>query len=222
MEVSSMTATNSRKELLDEKVPFERIAVNNEIKISDIIMEKYSISHLRDYFGIQFQNEYLVLDKDDNACFRNLSQAHQVFPIQCMRHSRDQYYTVYQVLEGGFYYIFWDTPANKFDEPSVYFAAYFFKIPEAREFDVLKAGVSTADDVHQIDANFYLSFLMSSGIRSYSLLKDGTIMKIEYNRVEELEKRSDLLFKGGKIIKRETSIFAAILSKDLDDLLVLS
>lgn len=96
------------------------------------------------------------------------------------------YYTVYKVNEGGFFYVFWsllddtndDNPTDKsFNDAQVYFAAYLKSLRKADGFDSIKAGISTAWDVSEIDQAIELSFLFSSGVRSFSLLEDGSKSK---------------------------------------------
>ena len=185
-------------------------------EIDRILTQKYNISDLNNYFEGKNANELVFTGSSQNLHFNDVNQH---FPIEVIR---PEGYSVYAVDQGGYYYVFWSklhiSNQNLVeDNPFVYFTAYLPSSKEAGAFDSLKAGVSTADDVALIDPSVELTFLMSSGIYSYSFLNKDSVMQIEYTYSGEFKSRSDLIVKNKTVLAREIapSRFASILLKDL-------
>lgn len=194
--------------------------------LTDILTKTYELQELKDALGQTPPNETLAYGKSDNTIGLTISNINEKFPIECLRKNG---YSVYKISTGGYFYVFWMKSFNPFPEDksnfepdaTVYFTAYLSpsSLRKATDFVSIKEGVSTAEDVSQIDPAFELSFLMSSGIRSYSLLVDGSIMEIWYENNGQIESRKDLVVKSKNVLSKGSSLAASklanILSKDL-------
>lgn len=201
---------------------FQEFVADDSKALSDSLTNAYSLQELRTFFSDCSVNEDIGFGKSDNVTTFTISEVNQQFPIEVLRTNG---YTVYRVDEGGYFYVFWsesfsaDSDAENPErlEPIVYFTAYLSSPMETDAFDVLEDGVSTAQDVYLIDESFELSFLVSNGIYSYSILDDNSIMQIEYISGSEIKDRNDLTVKGKTVCPRETvqSSLASILSEDL-------
>ena len=106
-------------------------------------------------------NENLGFDKGTKII--TLNQVNQTFPIECLRTSGDHFYTIYKVLEGGFFYVFWcealtnNTDENDENNVCVYFSTYLNSLKDKNDFKNLKEG-DTAQDVYEIDPSLEISF----------------------------------------------------------------
>lgn len=202
--------------------------VDNQ-KPLESITKTYELQELREFFGQIPPNESSMYSSSDDYNKLRINQVNEKFPIECIRlNGMIGYYTVYKVNEGGYFYVFWsllDDPNQDYDsdlkpiDAQVYFAAHLLSLKKANDFDSIKAGKSTAEDVSKIDPAFELSFLFSSGIRSFSLLEDGSIMMIMYEDSDHIESRKDLIVKSKKIYSKDNflggSYLSCILSSDL-------
>ena len=199
---------------------FNGFIVDNNLQLSDLKLPEYPIEELQAFFGNLFSNESPFCSYDGYRTL-TISEVDRRFPIRCLRYN-EGYYTVYKVREGGFYYVFWSGTISTIDEPlepDVYFAAHLSSLPTVEDFNVLKEGVSSADNVSHIDPAIELNFMLSCGMFSYSLLHDLSVIEVEY-KWNKLERRSDLIYIGKEIIKRENacSRYRTILLKDLQEL----
>jgi hypothetical protein len=206
---------------------FKGFIADNELKLSDLELPEYYIEELKSFFGVLFCNEAPICSYD-NYCTLTISEVDKRFPVRCLRYNKG-YYTIYKVREAGFYYVFWgkrfesnsyySLDTSKPLEPQVYFAAYFSSLPTIENFKDLKEGVSSAEDVFHIDPAFELNFAISRGVFSYSLLRDGSILEIEY-KYKRLNRRNDLIFMGKEVKKRERALseFRFILSEDFQEI----
>lgn len=187
--------------------------------IADSLTKEYSIKELKDFFGQTSANERLLFDGKDNDKSLTIIDVNEKFPIEILRKNG---YTVYKVKEGGYFYVFWwsayDFSDHKFlSDASVYFTAHLTSLKKAEDFDSLKIGVSTAQDVAEIDPAMELNFLMSSITPSYSLLEDGRIIEICYSLKDNATSRSDMIVEKMEILSKDNSPskLAVILQKDL-------
>lgn len=191
--------------------------MNKNAAMDSSLTKKYDLSDLKSYFYGKNANE--------PAVFRGASQTlkfndvNKHFPVEVVRPGG---YSVYAVNQGGYYYVFWSKDQINEDNivkenPFVYFSAYLPSSKDLSEFESLKEGISTAKDVEKIDPSFELSFLMSSGVFSYSFLNDDSILEIKYDVLEECDGYDDLIVKEITVISRNIapSGYSAILSKDL-------
>lgn len=199
---------------------------NNSKSLSTIITKEYDFQDFTKFFGQYSLNESVSFGLSDNENDLIISNVNQIFPIECLRYNEKIYYSVYRVKGGGYFYVFWVEPFNPFPntesnkelgDPIVYFKAYISSLSKESDFDLIKEGISTAEDVAQCDPAFELSFIMSNGIYSYSLLDDGNVMQIEYTSNGEMKARSDLFVKNKTVITKEKapSYLAKILPQDL-------
>jgi hypothetical protein len=220
-----LLASCETKENNEMTVPGEYVQgfIADDSKLLDELLTKtYELQELVDYFGEIPNNESSVYGLPVDYSKLNINSVNERFPIECLRQSG---YTVYKVNGGGYFYVFWVRTSKPFpaEEPretgaSVYFSAYLSSLRNISDFDSIVEGQSTAYDVAQIDAAFELSFLMSSGICSYSLLENGLVMEIMYDFDGEIKSRSDLIVKSKNVYskdKRAPAKLAYILAKDL-------
>ena len=224
--VSIISLLFSACESEESKMPitkafFPEFVSNDATGLTDTLTKAYNIEELKKFFGDYSENEHIGFQNNNNLSSLTINMVHQRFPIEILRSNG---YSVYKVKSGGYFYVFWINSFNSdskstqsIDEPIVYFTAYLPSSKEASDFDSLKAGVSTADDVALIDPSFELTFLMSSGIYSYSFLNKDSVMQIEYTYSGDFKSRRDLIVKNKTVLARETapSRFASILVKDL-------
>jgi len=207
--------------------------VDNSKPLASVLTKTYALHDLRSFFGQISPNESLMYGTHDVKSL-NINHVHERFPIECLRKAEPMsYYVVYKVSEGGYFYVFWSlsvdpSPAKKSEYPtknannaSVYFTAYLSpsSLRKASDFDSIKENFSTAEDVSQIDSALEISFLMSSGIRSYSLLENGSVMEIGYKNSDKIESRKDLIVTSKNLLSKNiastASHLASIHPKDL-------
>ena len=198
--------------------------------LEDILTKEYGLQELKSFFGEIPPNESVGYELSENKAGLTINYVNENFPIECLRLN---HYVVYKVSEGGYFYVFWSLFIDQTSEESghsvedvdnamVYFTAYLYpsSMKRASDFDSIKEGVSTAEDVSRVDPAFELSFLVSSGTRSYSLLEDGSVMEIWYKRSLRVESRRDLVVERKEIGPRKRGTvtsggMAAVLLKDL-------
>ena len=204
----------SQADKMNDRTELESV-VHIDNSIYKELTAEYSIEELKSFFNDHSINE----DFEDNKQLLLFSEVDRKYPVEILR---DKKYTVYKVEQGGFFYVFWiDSFSDKVDgsesELCVYFTAYFTSDRTMDLFAAISPGLSTAEDVKEIDASLELSFLRSSGIYSYSFLDDNTILQIEYDAGEEIKGDEDLIVKDISTIPRKTapSVIGTILSEDL-------
>ena len=233
--VVSLLFTTCRNENIDNMSMTDKFVqgfiVENSKPLTEILTKTYELKELKSFFGEIPPNENLMYGLPHNKSNLSINDVNEKFPIECLRLN---HYVVYKVNEGGYFYVFWslfidDTVKKEEAEhsieyvnnASVYFTAYLSpsSFKKEKDFDSIREGVSTAEDVSRIDPAFELSFLMSSGIRSYSLLENGSVMEIWYENSDKIESREDLLVKSKNILPKENgssvSKLASIFPKDL-------
>lgn len=203
--------------------------VDNVMPLEECLTKVYELQELKSFFGDISPNEYMLYEMADNRESFNISSVNERFPIECLRKIENiVYYSVYKVSGGGYFYVFWtqtfkELPTAeskpKTDDATVYFTAYISSMPKESDFVSIQEETSTAEDVFLIDQAFELSFLMSSGIRSYSLLENGKIMEISYENSDNIKSRKDLIVKRKNIISKEMALSASYLATiDVEDL----
>ena len=177
----------------------------------------YDFNELSSFFEGYNANECIGF----GTCGKTLkfSEVNKRYPIQILR---TKGYSVYKVIQGGYFYVFWVTPFSTStgepnEEASVYFTAYLPINTSPDLFDCITTGVSTARDVKAIDPYFELCFLMSSGIFSYSYIDEDTILEIEYAYDDSINEYDDLVVKEKKIVSRDSvsSRYSSILPSDI-------
>ena len=165
------------------------IANDTIVESLESVPQSYSIADLQPYFEAASQwenNEY----KTEDYVYTTINE---VFPGGILREctSGRGHYTVYKVKEGGRFYIFWSTlnaktsdlSSNTFNPTKAIGiqTSYVLDLKEKTAFDCLIENESTAEDVIEIDPATQFTFARSSWITSISLLKDGSVLMIEYD-----------------------------------------
>ena len=185
---------------------------DNSSSLAEVLTIEYELKELTDYFGYPPIFEKLWYKSSDYLSASpnrmTISDVNERFPIECLR---EEYYTVYKVKEGGYFYVFWDITSDpnacessslsvEESDAAVYFTAYLASAPQRKEsdFNIIKENKSTADDVAAIDPAMEINFLLSSRTASYSLLGNGKVMEVCYTWNEIPKSRSDLI-----VIKKE-------------------
>jgi len=165
---------------------------------------EYSISKLRAFFGEIPYEEKMEYTK--NGKYIKMDEVNKKFPIEFLKVSlrEHQYYAVYKVKEGGYYYIFWydhieDNGMNYTFDNSLekcYLSNTHYLTPNcfcsASDLKSIVVGESTAEDVAKIDPEYEMIFVLSSGITSFSYLNDGSIFMVIYTHSPQFKSREDL------------------------------
>jgi hypothetical protein len=204
---------------------------DNYTPLASVFKREYSLSELVHYFGEIPRNESYGDVRYDSSWSRiSLMRLSRDLPIECLRFVRVEdnigFYVIYKVKEGGYYYVFWDEEAEPFSserdpkpptEFFVYFTAHVTSLRKESDFDSLEIGVSTAKDVARIDPAMEMVTYMSSHTPSYSLLEDGRVMKICYDRNSPFESRGDVVIESIEVVEKNDAVsaLAIINPKDL-------
>ena len=120
-----------------------------------VLTTKYKLQDLRDLLS---NNEY-VLSGSCSAERLSLEDVHAQFPIECLKED----YAIYEVEEGGYYYVFWDYYGS-FDngvdlaEAQVGQCWYIPRVCVESDFDSIVMGVSTTNDVKAIDPTVVIDY----------------------------------------------------------------
>lgn len=138
----------------------------------------YTYEELNGYFYFKVYDEVWQRERRGH---RPYDEAHEKFTggLDCTysNGSRDFFYTVYKVAEGGFYYAFWS------DDLSPIACDYHEYLPYLRaeeEFSELRIGDSS-DKVFAIDPWAFNLLGLSSGSRTISALSGGKALWIGYD-----------------------------------------
>lgn len=201
---------------LNANAYYEDFVFDDEINLSEALTKQYDIDDLKIFF------------KDSNVCphFINhkkilyIDEVNNAFPIEIIRSGQ---YSVYKVKQGGCFYVFWEKSyidsVNDIWKPMVFFTAYISEMPNRNEFESIISGISTAQDVYEIDPAFDIVDYLSSGFFSYSLLNENQLMEIEYEHEGHLTSFEDLVVKSIEVVPRNSiniaTRFKAILQDDI-------
>lgn len=186
--------------------------------INKILMTDYRLEDLYSFFGESSLNENLAFDKDTKII--TLNQVNQTFPIECLRTNGDNFYTIYKVSEGGFFYVFWgEALMDNTDENNVYvyFFTYLNSLKDKNDFKNLKEG-DTAQDVYEIDPSLEISFSQSNGIYSYNLLDNEKMLEIKYRPNNNMSSKRDLIVETIRTIDRKIGVGSLLATISKDDL----
>lgn len=196
---------------------FDGFITDDSKSLESTLTKEYDLTELKLFFENSNTNENIVFDSLTSVL--TFSEVNHQYPVEIVRTGG---YSVYRVKQGGYFYVFWIKPlatdsSQANIEPSVYFTAYLPSFKDSSIFDSLEVGISTAKDVKSIDSSFELSFLMSNGVFSYSLLNEETVLEIEYAYQGKIDGYDDLIVKDMEIVSRASapSRYSAILSSDL-------
>lgn len=196
--------------------------IDNSASIDELVDCEYELKDLYEYFGVIPYNENVIYSVAYES--KSMADVNKKFSIECIRGEGLSLYTVYRVKEGGYFYVFWTCPTNLSsgaDEESVnvIYTAYIPALKEEKDFSAIINGESTAEDVANIDPSLELNFAVSSGVCSFTLLRDGKIMKIEYTAGDNVKSREDLVVKEKAVFANDklksSSYLASIHQEDL-------
>lgn len=210
-------SNSNNKTLKQKEITIGEKAFNDDLPKEQLLTKQYDIDELLLFFEGSSQN--LPWD-EKNTRTLTFAEVDRKFPVEVVRSSG---YSVYKVLQGGYFYVFWVTPVVSVDdnfgcgETLVYFYAYLRPNVEQAQFELLMLQKSTACDVKKIDPSFQLSFIQSNGIYSYTYINSETILEVKYMNPNQLNGYDDLIIEKIEIIPREfaPSRYSSILSKDL-------
>lgn len=201
----------------------DKVVTGDSEPLSNILTKEYSLQELRDFFGVMSLNESSVFGTEPDHLDLTMTDVNEKYPMECLR---EKGYSVYQVKESGYFYVFWVNTFDPLSEQGIkvekdtavpYFTAYLSSPKEASDFETIKEGISTAADVAKIDPAFELEFILSNETVSYSLLDNGSIMEVCYCVDGDLNSRNDLIVKSMQIVSKDdcASKLAGILPTDL-------
>lgn len=170
----------------------------------------YKLEDLQNYFGKISPNETLIYGMSKDLSHLSMKSINEKFPIECIRENGPVCsYSVYRVEEGGCFYVFWSkhlangTFASEVDRITALCTVYISNLANFNDFSSLVIGINTADDVSRICSAFEITDVMSTGIHSFSLLDDGTVLDILYENNGPIASRQDLIIKQINVISNE-------------------
>ena len=160
-------------------------------KPDDLLTQTYDIDELNKYIKNKNATNLRAADFEDFLYYEELNSK---FPVELIRYGGNLPYTVYKVNQGGYYYVFWSWAYPKelegeIDKSSkeymcVYFSAYINEGKSKSAFNSLEIGISTAEDVKNIDPYVEFVSLSGRGFLSYSWLNPKEIIEITYSYKE--------------------------------------
>jgi hypothetical protein len=147
---------------------------------------KYPIEELRAFF----ERDTLITDGGYAYAPNNtgvvFDDACRLFPDYKLRAIRDrqygsQFYSVYDVCEGGKYYVFWyaDDEAKPFEIGVTYYIEHLVDVNDLQKIDE----GTPLEEVLQIDPSAAV-FEGSVCTSSFSLANDGSVYKIDYKLID--------------------------------------
>lgn len=205
-----------------EQVKAEEIyepVIDNDTLLLEMNLPEYSIQELCAFFKERSLNEILGFENTEEVLPLTILDVNQEFPIKCLRCTGSMY-TVYKVQEGGYFYVFWIYPQGNSERNiktlQVFSTVYLNSLKKEKDFDEIKPGISTAQDVYEIDPGLEFYFLGSSP-RTYSLLDNNKVMLITYSYSEKLNNKQDLIVREIMVIPfgKESIWLETILPEDL-------
>ena len=200
--------------------------ISNENSLEEVQHKQYSLEQLTTFFGEYPKNEYIVYNpnpsRDDwrNDCYNRFKAMSVFLDIGVMRKVEDVYYCAFDVEEGGMYYVFWTDYFND-KNPLPIYNVHISDLKDSSAFVGLMPGTNTAADVIAISNATELQFADNGNTISYTLLKDGKILKVIYEECEEITSRDDLIINSIEEVDKQECLSVSFLSKIFEkDLLV--
>lgn len=214
--------TSSTEPSTEQTEPTEAFPVTTE-PLEELLTESYTLEQLQEYFGpysTSAENDWAGIDTDKSRYGYYAVAA--AFPGGCLRSMEHEdpdwtnYYSVFKVTEGGYYYVFWNaiaagldyTGTGELEDRVAGDMLYVTSLKSIEDFAAIEPGVSTATDVAKLDTASEFCFGMGRGIASWHLLNDGSVVEIMYSATDswyETHSRSDLIVKSIEIFKTETT-----------------
>ncbi|MBQ4283117.1 MAG: hypothetical protein IJB96_04225 [Lachnospira sp.] len=204
----------------------EGYAVEDDRSLDELLTVEYGIEELREFFGGRNSNE--VSNEDEYPL--TYTEVNKRFPVEVIR-SRN--YSVYKVIEGGYFYVFWqrgfDSKAGKYvGDLHVYFSGYINGTQNQNLLYSINVDETTIADVRKLDPDVNFTFL-ETPIRSCSYLDKEHLLEIKYwykyNRCdadnETYEKgvkdENNFFVDSVEIVPREEALsnYSSIMEKDL-------
>lgn len=175
--------------------------VNNKDDIDSLLKRQYDLNDLNKYFGT-VDNYYFTASNLHSHYDNTFKLASVLFDIECLRKAEDRYYSIFNVQQGGYYYVFWEKAGvdNKDHVPE--YIIYIRELKGTEDYESLIIGKSTAEDVYAVNNAFELHFMEFGRPYSYSLLDNGDFLKITYESRDELESRKDLVIEEMEVISK--------------------
>ena len=195
--------------------------VDNSERLEDIDFTEYDIVTLNEYF-LQANSASQGYSKQNSLYDFSIDSVNEKFPIECLRKSGYSFYSVYKVIQGGYYYVFWASAspvesAGTEDDSFLIavFASYLSEKADYEDFSTIIAGESTAKDVLAIDKYFDFVGEISHATLSYSLTDLG-LVEVEYDVGEATDPLEHYVVSSVKLVSRDSSLghLACILKMD--------
>lgn len=193
-----------------------------EGNLADFKFTTYALKQLQDYLGpycTVAENFWSGAVVYKGTYEYNLVNA--ALPGSCLRKYTDEntdyywVYSVYDVADGGYFYIIWggfekNYPPEDYEtwlsNSSANCMVHVTELKSMEDFSSIETGVSTAEDVVNIDSASFFDFGLGRGTPSWHLLKDGSVLEILYDATEafhENHQRSELIVKSMAIEERK-------------------
>ena len=192
----------------------------SNIDIDDLNKTSYSIEELEKYFGKYSSMEQSVynLQKEEYKHL-TIENVKKDFPFSFIRENNNVFYSLYEVKEGGMYYIFWGIDSD--DKLFVINSIYIKQLKDLEDFKKIVAGKTTFEDIINVSSACEILLNLSSHIPSYCLLSDNTILQINYdykelqttNRLNYIVKSWEIKSFDEKIPTNLTKIYSGDLPK---------
>ena len=155
---------------------------------SEVLTKSYKLEELYTFLNVEIFFELSPMTKNPEPPVR-LADVHDKLPIECFKEE----YIVYSVEEGGYFYIFPDISEPykvgeqvDFSNTNVADTLYISGVCNLSDFDSIKYGKSTNQDVIDIDPNTITVVDPISGeIESRSALSDGRVLVISYEEQDD-------------------------------------
>ncbi len=219
----SPEASNSVKN--ENKLPFpEKYTINNEEDVDKLITHEYPLSELVDFFGMdEFSDGGFYYIPYYSKGIITPDTVNEKFPIECTRERDNGYYTVYKVKEGGNYFVFWSEFREYIEggkkEYSDYYGVggtdYIYSIKNINDFSSLQPGISTYNDVIDIDPSTELIETGAEGSYSISLLDDNNVLVIWYSAWVKKGKGNEVIIRFMRIHEKTHGYLEDIYDFDL-------
>ena len=155
---------------------------------SEVLTKSYKLEELYTFLNVEIFFELSPMTKNPEPPVR-LADVHDKFPIECFKEE----YIVYSVEEGGYFYIFPDISEPykvgeqvDFSNTNVADTLYISGVCKVSDFDSIKYGKSTNQDVIDIDPKTTTVVDPVSGeIESRSALSDGRVLVVRYKKQDD-------------------------------------
>lgn len=184
--------------------------------LKSVLTREYDLESLKGYFE-ERQMDWLEFFQND---VRKIyyEDVNKDYPIEAIRPGG---VSAYKVSQGGYYYVFWsDASADdtaETDDLWMYYSVYLPSSEPFVDYDILKTGISTAEDVKKLSPSFEMYYTEFGGLYSYIYLNKEEILEIEYQIRGEGKSYKDLIVDNIMVISRtgSNSHFASVNSTDL-------